>query len=45
MICTLDTAGVQTHEQSPLRRDIYVKDTGVCMNEDETVCWNEIGDK
>lgn len=43
MIC--NPAGVQTHEQSPLRRDIYVKDTAVCMNEDETVGRNEIGDK
>lgn len=43
MICP--PAGVQTHERSALRRDIYVKDTAVCLNKDETVGWNEIGDK
>lgn len=38
-------AGVQTLERSALRRDIYVKDTAVCTDEDEAVGRDEIGDK
>lgn len=38
-------AGVQTLERSALRRDIYVKDTAVCTDEDEAVGWDEIGDE